>query len=58
MKTIASNIVPILWWLLLLGIAGGIEQGTIAVYTGALWLIIVLLAGFLAAALLQIVQEK
>lgn len=58
MKTIASNIVPILWWLLLLGIDGGIEQGTIAVYTGALWLIIVLLAGFLAAALLQIVQEK
>lgn len=44
---------PVLWWLLLIGIAGGIEQGTIALYTGALWMIIVILAGCLTAALLR-----
>lgn len=42
--------VPIAMWLTLVGIAGGIEQNSIELYPGMLWMAIVLLASMLILA--------
>lgn len=42
--------IPVAMWLTMVGIAGGIEQNSIELYPGMLWMAIVLLASMLILA--------